>query len=149
MKRDRLVKGMIGLAAAVFIAIPAGLSHQSVLAADTEKGVTLKSEAQSEALEEYDLVVIQEEPVPLAPFADKNYDLIVVLVVFLSLIVLLSVGYCLWYLSCRRRIWALSVNLPADEAEKARGDTTIFHPLRTARAEREIENRIASEFVKT
>lgn len=149
MKKDRLVKGMIGLAAAVFIAIPAGLSHQSVLAAEAEKGAVVKSEAQADALEDYDLVVIQEEPVPLAPFAEKNYDRIVVGVVFLSLTVLLSGGYGLWYLSCRKRILALSVNLPADEAKKARGEITFFHPFKAVRAEREIENRIAGRFVKT
>lgn len=149
MKKDRLVKGMIGLAAAVFIAIPAGLSHQSVLAAEAEKEAVVKSEAQGDALEDYDLVVIQEEPVPLAPFAEKSYDRIVVGVVFLSLTVLLSSGYGLWYLSCRKRILALSLNLPADEAKKARGEITFFHPFKAARAEREIENRIAGRFVKT
>ncbi len=149
MKKDRLVKGMIGLAAAVFVAIPAGLSHQSVLAAEAEKEVAVKSEAQGDALEDYDLVVIQEEQVPLAPFAETNYDRIAVGVVFLSLLVLLSGGYGLWYLSCRKRILALSVNLPEDEAKKARGNSTFFHPFKAARAEREIENRVAGGFVKT
>ncbi len=148
MKKNRLVKGMTGLAAAVLLVIPAGLSHQSVLAAQAEKEAAVKYEAQEESLEDYDLVVIQEDPVPLAPFAEPDYDGAAVRVVSLSLLILMSGGYGLWYLTRRRRILALSVNLPDSEAKEVRENIPFFHPLKAAQIEREIEDRIAGEFVK-
>ena len=146
--KDKLVKVMIGLAAVVILAVPMGIMHQSPLAAETEGSEMTENVVLEEASQDYDLVVLQDEAVPLAAAPEHNYGSMVIWVVSLSLIIAIAATYGVWYTVYRKRILALTEALPQAEAEKIREDVTFLHPMKVARTEKEIENRIASSFVK-
>lgn len=147
--KDKLIKIMMGFAAVVILAAPMGLMHQSAFAAETSEENSAASDVVlEEALQDYDLVVIQDEEVPLASAPEQNYNGVVIWVVALILCAALLISYAWWYSICKNRTMVLLERLPKAEAEKIRSFVTILHPIKTVQAEKEIENRIASQFMK-
>ncbi|HOO27532.1 MAG TPA: hypothetical protein PLU43_03635 [Lachnospiraceae bacterium] len=142
--KDKLVKIMIGVAAVVLTAVPFGMSYQIALAAETMQ----EDAAVSSPVQNYDLVVVQDEEVPLASAPEVNYGRTILWVVSLTVTAVLLLTYFLWYSVYKRRILFLIGRLPEAEAESIRRMVTIFHPIRAMQTEKEIENRIAAEYVK-
>lgn len=147
--KDKLIKIMMGFAAAVILTLPLGFMNQSALAAETGEGNGAAGGAVlEESLQDYDLVVIQEEEVPLASVPEQNYNGAAVWVVALVLCTVLLIAYAGWYSINKNRTMLLLEKFPKAEAEKMCRLIAFLHPIKTARAEKEIENRIASQFVK-
>ncbi len=140
--RNGLYKILVVCAVAVLLAIPAAnisFLAQTVNAAEQKEGTKLQ---------DYDLVVIQDEDVPLAIPVEHNYTGLAVWVVCGTAIILALGVYGIWYYACKRRISALLVNLSDSEARKLMSDVCFFHPRKAMQTEKEIENRIVDEYVR-
>ena len=96
----------------------------------------------------YRFSVIEDAPVPLsAGVADKSG--VVVMVVLACIILALMIMYSMWYRAHRKRIASLMVmGLSSEPYINGVEDVSMFHPFRTMRVERELENRVVEGTVK-
>ena len=98
--------------------------------------------------ENYRFSVIEDPQVPLsAGFADRSG--LVVPVVLICIAIALMIMYSMWYRAHRKRIASLMVmGLNSELYINGVEDVSMFHPFRTMRIEKELENRVVEGTVK-
>ena len=100
-----------------------------------------------EEIDDYDLVVLEEEELPAAAAAPVENKASKALWVMTAVFILvLLIGYELWYEGMLGRIKALSVG-DSEEDGILKGIGRL-HPFRTVNARREMETKAAEEYFK-
>ncbi len=100
-----------------------------------------------EEVDNYDLVVLEEEEIPGAAVAPEESRATMALwVMAAAFIIVLLIGYELWYESLQSRIEALSVGDKAEEGILK--GVNRLHPFKTINAKREMENKAAQDYFK-
>ncbi|MBQ7581595.1 MAG: hypothetical protein IJU25_02115 [Lachnospiraceae bacterium] len=97
-------------------------------------------------INDYDLVVLEEEELPAAAAPLENKASKALWVMTAVFVLVLLVGYELWYENCEARIKALSVG-DREEAGILRGVNRL-HPFRAMNARREMEIKAAEVYFK-
>ena len=98
-------------------------------------------------IDDYDLVVLEEEELPAAATAPIESKASKALWVMTAVFVLvLLVGYELWYENCEARIKALSIG-DSEEAVILSGVNRL-HPFKAMNARREMESKAAEVYFK-
>ena len=98
-------------------------------------------------VENYDLVVLEDEEVPGAATAPVESKATMALwVMAAAFIIVLLIGYELWYESIQSRIEGLCVG--DKEEEGILKGVNRLHPFRTLNAKREMETKAAEDYFK-
>ncbi|MCR4807036.1 MAG: hypothetical protein K5857_05110 [Lachnospiraceae bacterium] len=100
------------------------------------------------AVEQYNLKIIEDTPVPLSAGA-HDYSGMVMLVVLACIILAIAILYSSWYNGHKKRIAQLLV-MGIDNEPYIDGMDCVsaFHPFRTMQIERELEIRAVSNTAK-
>lgn len=96
----------------------------------------------------YRLKIIEENQVPLSA-GTSDYSGIMFAVVLTCLIIAIVVLYSFWYRNHKKRIAQLLVmGLDSEPYIDEMDSVSAFHPFRTMRIERELENRVVQGSAK-
>ena len=100
-----------------------------------------------EEIDDYDLIVLEEEELPAAAVAPVENKASKALWVMTAVFVLvLLIGYELWYEGMLGRIKTLSVG--DNEEDSILKDVSRLHPFKTVNARKEMETKAAEEYFK-
>ena len=96
----------------------------------------------------YDLKIIEEGQVPMSA-GNLDYTGTVSLIVFLCVLAACVILYAVWFRGHKKRIAELCV-MGIDGGVNLNGmeDVSVFHPFRTMRFERELENSVVEGSTK-
>lgn len=96
----------------------------------------------------YNLKIIEENPAPLSS-GTGDYSGIVLAVVLTCIVIAIVVLYSFWYRNHKKRIAQLLVmGLDSEPYINEMEDVSLFHPFRTMRIEKELENRVVQGSAK-
>ncbi len=99
-------------------------------------------------MENYNLKIIEENQVPLSA-GTSDYSGIVLAVVLTCIVIAVVVLYSFWYRNHKKRIAQLLVmGLDSEPYINEMDGVSAFHPFRTMRIERELENRVVQGSAK-
>ena len=99
-------------------------------------------------MNDYNLKIIEESQVPLSA-GSYDYSGIMFAVVITCLVIAVLVLYSFWYRNHKKRIAQLLVmGLGGEPYVNEMDDVSVFHPFRTMRVERELENRVVQSSAK-
>lgn len=106
--------------------------------------------SESDGIPEYELVIIEDEAVPLADsMADESesIDFVVILVV-LMIVFTVVFSYNIWYISCRERIGILNQVTNLYRKQDVNDGRNLFSPGKMIRMRNELENYAAGSYTK-
>ena len=107
------------------------------------------SQSANNTVDNYNLSVIEDEPVPLSA-GDKDYSERALSIVAVCFVVALAGLYITWFRGHKRRITSLVELVANDEpGYETMTEVSIFHPVKTIRFESELENRVVSDSTKS
>lgn len=99
-------------------------------------------------MDNYNLKIIEEPAIPLSS-GGSDYSGIVLAVVLTCIVIAVFVMYSFWYRNHKKRIAQLLVmGLDSEPYIEGMDDISAFHPFRTIRIERELENRVVQGSAK-
>ncbi len=96
----------------------------------------------------YNFKIIEENAVPLSA-GTNDYSGIVLVVVLMGIVLAILILYTLWFRNHKRRIAQLLVmGLGSEQYIDEMEGVSVFHPFRTMRVEKELENRVVQGSAK-
>ena len=99
-------------------------------------------------MNEYNIKVIEDGAIPLSA-GTRDYSGIVFAVVLTCIVIAVLVLYSFWYGNHKKRIAQLLVmGLDSEPYINEMEGVSAFHPFRTIRIERELENRVVQGSAK-
>ena len=107
--------------------------------------VTIGDDHAGEELDNYDLIVIEDEELPAAAAPEESKAGNALWVIAIVSVLVILIAYELWYESCNLRIKYLAVESGEENLQKGIGR---LHPFKAIDARRDLEIRAAENYFK-
>lgn len=150
MKKRTLNASVIGMILAVACAIVVVLNLTDVAAhgsmdKSSEVAEINSAEHEGNEVDDYNLVVIEDEQLPAAAAPEESKSSRALLVIAIVSILVILIGYELWFENCNLRIITLAEESGELDFRKGVGR---LHPFKAIDARRELESRAAEHYFR-